>query len=198
MTDTKITELTEALYRVTDRMDDQDSLKWRLRAQALELLEESTKKSKSISFRNEEALDAKRQILLENITVMLRLASSISYIARVNFETLLREYQSLEIKSANAIPEVVFENNKIAKPVEHFAVSSVSTEQEPPQVPTERQKKILDYLAEKRIASVGELAAFFENSVSEKTLQRDLGDLVQKGQARADGEKRWRVYSIVE
>ena len=59
----------------------------------------------------------------------------------------------------------------------------------------DRKKKIIDILKNKDKATVGELAGSF-NDYSEKTIQRDLLELVDKGLLKKRGDKRWRVYYL--
>lgn len=194
MTDKKIIELTESLYQVTDRMDDRDAIKWRLREAALDF-SNITQKSEKSSFTEE----VKKSDLLKGIGSMLRICTSIFYVARVNFEVLLREYESYGQKQQNSQKKADEKNSdRAAKDelspspmVSHLIVRKES------QNPTDRQQRIMGFLSDKKSASVSDISVFFENAVSGKTIQRDLIDLVSKGQVRADGEKRWRVYSVV-
>ncbi len=59
----------------------------------------------------------------------------------------------------------------------------------------DRKKKILEIVKEKEKITVGELAAFF-SGCSEKTIQRDLVEMADKGILRKEGDKRWRTYSF--
>lgn len=60
---------------------------------------------------------------------------------------------------------------------------------------TERKDKILNFLGKNGKKTVNEIAVNF-NGISTKTIQRDLFDLVKNGDLMAEGEKRWRVYSV--
>ena len=197
MADMNIEKLTSKLYQVTDRMDDQDALKWRLRAVALELSEGIIRSKYEASFSAIEASKKQSDFLFENIISLLGFAASQFHIARSNFETLQREYKNIqdEIEPLNIehhtaeIHKESTHKKAISEPVEN-------TDKEIAPEPFVRQNKIMNYLTERHVASIGELVIFFENSVSDKTLQRDLGELVAQGKVRADGEKRWRVYSL--
>lgn len=57
-----------------------------------------------------------------------------------------------------------------------------------------RQRRILAYLAESRQAQIGDIRALFGTACSEKTLQRDLWQLVTSGLVRKRGENRWTTY----
>lgn len=60
-----------------------------------------------------------------------------------------------------------------------------------------RQDKIIELIRQKGEVGVGEIAVFF-GDVSEKTIQRDLILLSDKGILQKRGDKRWRKYSILE
>lgn len=61
----------------------------------------------------------------------------------------------------------------------------------------EKKDIIMDFLAKKGRKTLKEIAVLF-NGVSDKTVQRCLFDLVKSGDLKAEGEKRWRVYSIAK
>lgn len=62
---------------------------------------------------------------------------------------------------------------------------------------SERAKKILSVInaKEARAMAINEVFKHF-NNISKKTVQRELGKLVQNGFLKMEGEKRWRIYSI--
>lgn len=59
----------------------------------------------------------------------------------------------------------------------------------------QRKDKILDILKDKKEAAVSEIAEYLKDC-SEKTVQRELIALAQKGILTTRGEKRWRRYRI--
>lgn len=61
----------------------------------------------------------------------------------------------------------------------------------------QRQKQILEYLSKESSAKISSFFASFQ-SVSSKTIQRDLQDLVAKNILKKEGEKRWTTYSLGE
>lgn len=58
----------------------------------------------------------------------------------------------------------------------------------------DRQRRILDYLAENSHAQISQLRELFGDAVSEKTLQRDLLLLVAGGAIQRSGDNRWTTY----
>src|SRR3989344_1443214 len=61
-----------------------------------------------------------------------------------------------------------------------------------------RQEAIVEVLKRRDAVSVGELARLFTGIVGQKTLQRDLQDLVEKHIVSKSGEKRWTIYSLAK
>ena len=107
--------------------------------------------------------------------------------AKVNFDALRREYLLLE-KSA---PPVLLAEQPL--PEEQSFVSLSSQENQ-----NERQKKIIEYLQKTQNSSIGDIVKLFSDAVSEKTLQRDLNGLMLQGLVRAEGDRRWRKYSLLK
>lgn len=59
----------------------------------------------------------------------------------------------------------------------------------------ERKNKIINILKIKGVANIGEISVDIDG-VSEKTIQRDLQSLIDKGVLERVGERRWSRYSI--
>ncbi len=58
---------------------------------------------------------------------------------------------------------------------------------------SERMSLILDLVRQKKSLSIKEIAAVIKDC-SEKTIQRELNTLIEKGLVRREGERRWSVY----
>jgi hypothetical protein len=86
-------KITEALYRTTDLFSDAEPLKWSLRQGALDIL---TSISLLDSTGYEKAREvSKLEILIKNSFLKLELAESGTFISKMNFEVLRREYGAL-------------------------------------------------------------------------------------------------------
>ncbi|MBI2175264.1 MAG: hypothetical protein HYU35_00840 [Parcubacteria group bacterium] len=59
-----------------------------------------------------------------------------------------------------------------------------------------RKRQILELVKERGWVSVGDLASTFRGVVGEKTLQRDLLRMVDRGLLQKAGDKRWRRYAL--
>lgn len=60
---------------------------------------------------------------------------------------------------------------------------------------TDREGKILKLIEEKKDVSIKDIVSYF-SEYSQKTVQRNLGALVEAGKIKRTGEKRWSRYSI--
>ncbi len=80
------------------------------------------------------------------------------------------------------------EKSVIPKPA-NKSFNKISTE--------DRKQRILEILKTKQKASVGELSVLFSD-FSEKTIQRDLLEMADKGILRKEGDKRWRTYILTK
>jgi hypothetical protein len=58
---------------------------------------------------------------------------------------------------------------------------------------SERMSLILGFIQKSKRASIKEIAAVVKGC-SEKTIQRELGVLIERGLVRKEGERRWSVY----
>jgi len=74
---------------------------------------------------------------------------------------------------------------KRKKPVKINKVQSQSTK--------ERKSKVFETVKERGRVSVGEISSLFSD-FSEKTIQRDLLEMVKSGILKKEGDKRWRTY----
>jgi DeoR/GlpR family transcriptional regulator of sugar metabolism len=62
---------------------------------------------------------------------------------------------------------------------------------------TDRADRIKTVLEAKPEATVKDVAEIITD-VSEKTIQRELNSLIEKGQVVREGERRWSKYSVVK
>lgn len=205
----KCRKITEALYRVTDLLPEQEPLKWGLRERAMNIFSKITelkdipthKKSRNL----EEIIHSASGILN-----FLELASAASFISQLNFEVLKREYLALvnfiEDRKEEFLPteQILIQpmsasgnfleekndkghngqkNKKLAK--EMSVMDDI-----------DRRTKILVILNNnKNWVSIKDIISAF-NDIGPKTVQRELSAMVSQGLLKTTGEKRWRKYGI--
>lgn len=88
----RVTRVSEALYRVTDLMPDEEPLKWTLRTKAIQLVELLSDVQGSTSLKQRADTTVRVQELISAIQRLLDIAAGASFISRVNFDVLQREY----------------------------------------------------------------------------------------------------------
>jgi len=59
-----------------------------------------------------------------------------------------------------------------------------------------RQGQIRDIIAVKKTVSIKDLSEEIKDC-SEKTIQRELNDMINKGIIKREGERRWSRYSLI-
>jgi uncharacterized secreted protein with C-terminal beta-propeller domain len=76
------------------------------------------------------------------------------------------------------------------------SVNSPKTKSFTKEEKSDRKTKIVQLIKDKREVSIKDISSFFTDC-SEKTIQRELNDLVLNGQIRKSGEKRWSRYHSI-
>lgn len=206
----RIKKLTEALYRVSDLYSDQEPLKWALRENAIYLYD----KLMSVMDMSDMMSDRKQKTdlgeIISSFSQMahkLDLASLGGFISDINFEILKKEYKKLKefieeqkdliiyrsaLENLSFAPQLlVLDTKKEKEDKGHKGQNIISDKTE------DRKQKILNFLKNNDKKTIKEISAIFEG-ISEKSVQRDLAELVRSGYLEAEGEKRWRVYFLFQ
>ena len=186
----RIKKLTKALYRVTDLLSDKEPFKWTLRDNAIDIYSNFLKD---------------KNIILSDIINILDLFSPESSISNLNYDILKKEYKNLksfiEENKETIIPSPIglIEPLGPIRPIEHhIEIEKKEQKEQKLKKPREntRKDKILELLKDQSPRTIGEIMPFFEQ-ISEKSIQRDLIDLVRMGKVATEGEKRWRKYRLL-
>ena len=90
----RVLKITEALYRTTDLFYDGEPLKWSLRQTALEVLNAASGLEAKSTYEQVREMD-RIEGLVRGLFLKLELASSGTFMSRMNFEVLCREYANL-------------------------------------------------------------------------------------------------------
>lgn len=205
----KCRKITEALYRVTDLLPEQEPLKWGLRERAMNIFSKITELKDIPTHRKARNLE---EIIhsASGILNFLELASAASFISQLNFEVLKREYLALVnfiedrkeeflpteqilIQSMSVSPNFLEEKpdkghngQKNKKSIKEMSVMDNDN----------RRRKILAILNNnKDWVSIKDIISSL-NDIGPKTIQRELSAMVGQGLLKATGEKRWRKYRI--
>lgn len=189
----------EAIFRITDLPSFDPALRFALRRQATEILGSVT----GIALFTEVRRTAERErisALVAAIQELLRFVVSLRLVTRENAERIAAAYARVR----ECLSVVTVEGTESAEPV-----LAGRTSGEPPEsvespgsiLPdgdlNERQEKIVAYLASTGRAQLGDIHQLFGDVCSEKTIQRDLWQLVSAGRIKRQGDNRWTVYSLI-
>lgn len=186
----RIKKLTSALYRVTDLLSDREPLKWTLRDKAIDIFNNFLKD---------------RDIILSDIINMLELFSPESSISNLNYNILKKEYEKLRLfieKNKESLVPNPIEPIEIAEPIGPAEPAEKTVRYKREEGKTKilkensRKERILELLKDHSPKTISEITPFFEQ-ISEKSIQRDLIDLVKSGRLATEGEKRWRRYKLL-
>lgn len=206
----KVQKLTGALYRVTDLLSDKEPLKWTIRNKAVFIYE-------NIMFfdnlRDKEAVFSEIINNVFQIINILELTLIGTYISNLNFQILKKEYSNLknllEGKKESLVGSVVFIGQNFighsighkgqksigqVNSIGHFNINPIKQDGPIGSI-GDRKQKILDFLKNQGAKTVGEISLIFSDT-SSKTIQRELLDLVKSDRLKAEGDRRWRKYSI--
>jgi predicted HTH transcriptional regulator len=74
--------------------------------------------------------------------------------------------------------------------------TSVTVQKRPVGESIDREARVIDVIRDKGIVSIKDISSVIFD-VSEKTIQRTLNALIDKGQIKKEGERRWAKYQLV-
>lgn len=205
----RIQKTTEAVYRVTDLLPDKEPLKWQIREKSVEIftlflgLQNKTSLEKNVGLEKSEGL-------IIQLIALFSLFSENRNFSSLNFKILEESYEQIkksvsEEVHKDGLIKLLLDTNTIGQSNGQNNVQKVISEK-PKNVLTkqsvstvnhqDRKDKIFAIIKDKKEITVGELAVIF-NEYSEKTMQRDLLEMVAKGLLRKEGDKRWRKYTLI-
>lgn len=113
-----------------------------------------------------------------------------------NLQDLSSLSQNVRLTRSNQQPVAHKTQEETASPGKKITDSGVSTALNTPRI-LERQEQILRHIQVGQWLGLHEVRSFFGETVSEKTVQRDLIELYRQGVLKIDGKRRWRKYALV-
>lgn len=185
---TKAAAAAEAIYRMTGINFFDAALKSELRTRAVAIV--SGAASFSISPANENGSAEKHRTAiaaeLEAIQDLVRFATRIGLISAGNADLVIGAYCRIR----ECVDEAILGRDG----AERTAASPSEPDESAATILNERQKRIVGYLESAGQAQISDIRSVFGNECSEKTLQRDLWQLVQSGFIQRKGDNRWTTY----
>lgn len=207
----KLMDLTFALYRVTALFPKEEALALKLRDKGLEVM------ASLIEYGFTDTPEKEKALILAKITIIkeyLNIALVMNFTSLINYQVLEREYNFLfdffikEISAKKIVTDntVKVRENAITKSEELASWREFTSDKAKIMISgqndirdrnsiNERQKAIIGHLKQSKEAKISDFFKLFSN-ISSKTIQRDLQDLVSKNFLLKEGEKRWTTYSL--
>ena len=201
----KSEKLASALYVITGFIPAEDPARLRLRTCAIELISRSTDRN-DLSGPGVDSFTAK----CIEIGTILETAKSGGLVSAMNAELMGREYLSLasfvQEHEEKISHRSLFHGKSLSEKDQEFyighknknstkeRIATISKAKNKGQIKmSDRVSLILDLLKNKDRISIKDVSNSIEG-VGEKTLQRELLSMVQKGLLIKEGERRWSTY----
>ncbi len=214
----KTEKIVSAIYLVTSLIKDSEPLKWELRELSTSLMSLIT------TLNSSEPVD--KNVVFQNyfsttiqIIEFLRIANKSRYISDMNYSILSKEIEFLldflkeQSKAAShtagyILSDTFFETEHISNIQKVISknitninnINSIKVEKDTIKLikdkKNSRRDNILDLLKRSSDLTIKDFAKVIVDC-SEKTIQRELLDLVDKGIVKRKGERRWSTYSLV-
>lgn len=215
----KAQKIASALYIITDLIKDSDAMKWEIRETGLSFV------SAVNSFNESSYIDKSHANNIFNstatkLTSLINISIISSLISKMNGSIILNEIESLvsfvnkqhgeEVQPAGYILSDSFFNTD-SEPSDTKSQDSntlkssyrtLRTEERPvnkgllvKDKKNNRQENIINLLKKDSNLTIKDFAKVIKDC-SEKTIQRELIELVEKGVVKKVGERRWSTYSL--
>lgn len=218
----KTEKITAALYLVSGLLKDDEPLKWELRDRGMSLISSSFTASSSVPGDKNAVIQSLFGSALETIS-LLNVARVSNLISEMNHILLVREIDSIIImlrdrlaQSAENAGYVLSESffktpdlfssgfkaeNRSSNAEKTKSLSILRDQNEHKghaqslAKKSQRQEHILAILQKQSNLTIKDFARAIQDC-SEKTIQRELLELVEKGVIKKEGERRWSRYSL--
>lgn len=102
---------------------------------------------------------------------------------------------SFKEKSISQLKQEVSFKQVSPKPIQTAVPRPLKSVSQPPQK-DDREKRVIDVIRDKGVVSIKDISTVVFD-VSEKTIQRSLQTLIDKGQIKKEGERRWAKYQLI-
>lgn len=208
----KTEKLATALYMVTNLFSDSEPMKWSLRKKVAELLSFMIEYKNVLPTQHFDFTNNTKTRVLE-IVSMLEISYRSGLVSPMNFSILKEEF-SLLISTLDNATLSHSESHHQNIPNSFFSVPPVSQKNESyisdkkdnyvlkdnnehlVFKKNNRQNIIIQLLKKKKDLTIKDISQTIRDC-SEKTIQRELIDLIKTGIIKKTGERRWSRYSLV-
>ena len=211
----KTEKITSALYLVSALLKDEEPMKWELRDKGMDLLSSSFTASSSLPGDKNSVIQSLFTAALETIS-LLNVCHISHLISEMNHKLLVREIDQvvgllkdrLTINAENAgyvlseqffkTPDLFssgFSKGQELQPKTSSQKTISNGQVAVQQKKSQRQEVIVGVLKGQSNLTIKDFSKVIKDC-SEKTIQRELLELVDKGIVKKDGERRWSRYSL--
>ena len=206
----KAERLVSALYMVTDLINTNDPLKWRMRKSGVVLLTETGKLLELSPAERKKTINSAREAITE-ILSLLEVAVNSGLISRMNYSLLKKEFVNTPLllerigkedspKSIGQIPghsighsigqTKTIKDKGFSPSIGQNSIIQNRVKKEA------RKSQITKVFAGGEVLSLSDISDMFRDFGS-KMIQRDIIDLVRSGILKKTGNKRWSRYSLI-
>ena len=193
-------KISAALYLVTSHLSDTDPYKLNLRQKGVELLIDSTytlsEAGQSIINLLGSAVLA--QLISEKNASIIILEIKHFLLLPMHDDSMTTLFSSMDVikkdttkKTTPSLSFNTYKTNAMISPERsHRNVKEINDNKH------KRQDAIVSFINDRKSGGIKDISLLFPD-ISEKTIQRELGVLVQAGKITKRGSKRWSVYMAV-
>lgn len=220
----KTEKITSALYLISGLLKDEEPIKWELRDKGINLISSSFTASSSLPGDKNAVIQSLFTAALETLS-LLNVARISNLISEMNHRLLVREIDNIVVllrdhlamsaeKAGYVLSESFFKTPDMftsgfksdtrrsrgsgtTGDKENYAQEDryVKGHDSLQQKKTSRQETILTVLRSQSNLTIKDFSKVIKDC-SEKTIQRELLDLVGRGLVKKEGERRWSRYSL--
>ncbi|MCI5108643.1 MAG: hypothetical protein MRY49_02245 [Candidatus Pacebacteria bacterium] len=191
----KVDKISTALYLVSSLMSDKEPIKWQIRKNVVGAIgysgEDKTEDLiKVLENTNHLLYLSARSNLISSMNLaiiedfILNLVDALSN--RENFKEHLQVREDLSEKGQNYIKDKKETNNVLYKPQKTLRTSGRKDK---------RREMVIGALKKRNDSSIKDITKEVKGC-SEKTIQREINDLIEAGLVSKSGERRWSRYSL--
>jgi hypothetical protein len=212
----KAEKIASALYLVTSIIKDEDAIKWRMREESMSFVSTATLFNATSPIEKDHALEAFSAS--SNTLISLLSISTVSgLVSPMNSSIIIKELEMLmdflrtnvptEVHSAGYILSDTFFATDLPSPDRaashkgHDIYQKTHDKAKNKEIQIKdkknsRQESIITLLKKDSNLTIKDFTKVIKDC-SEKTIQRELISLVEKGLIKRVGERRWSTYSLV-
>ncbi len=185
-------KISAALYLMTNHLSDSEPLKGVIRSHALALHTHSSMQEEQVQVLCALLKTAAIAKVISESNVLIVIRELTAYVSQVpsqhSIGSLFVDQMPTVTRTANMSINVSSRTDQTISNLENKHVGDTKIK---------RQDQILTFINGRKSAVIKDISGLFPE-VSEKTIQRELGALVDAGKIAKRGSKRWSIYMAMQ